>query len=672
MAAAIAFGAGCTTVHGPAAAGPGDPKPDGRSPLVFACSRADAHLDPTPNGVLLGRLLDATRLRTPYSDTARVVEAACSAPPGGTISAPMSAVARSPLGIAGTAGALADGLHVSKGAPKTLAPRTPQRRVAEVVARSFGLDPLSLSPYQGSVPVPSVQGAIYAMDFLLNEPRLLLAHALEDRPSPRECCEFLVWLGGAVSPSAEDAAPRKEFMARAQRDISGSTGGLIFAVAQAIAHIDAEIAVTADWGSAESEAVPPELAGAVTGAILGAENVPGIGWIVVGGLEANTFDMSIVSGVFDPGGDDTYTWRAMKTGNQGIIDLAGNDRYTGSAEHGPAAGIFGLSLIDDHAGDDRYEGQSFACGVGVFGAGVLIDRGGNDRYSCLRWGLGAGAFGAGFIIDEAGSDSYESGSYSQGLGGPLGVGAIIDGAGNDLYRADGVVPSVYDTPGVSYSMSQGVGFGARRLCAGGVGLLVDAEGDDRYEGGEFSQGGGYYFGFGALIDASGSDLYRGDHFSQGFSAHEGAGALIDLEGNDTYWATMSACQGAAWDYGVSLLLDADGDDTYRGGIFSQGSAANQSIAALCDLSGSDRYEATGPSVQGESAENSYHFAATKARSFSVLADTGSGVDWFSSGRALGAVTVTGGPNDPSAPASARLFGLAIDLLRPEAAARLVP
>ena len=124
---------------------------------------------------------------------------------------------------------------------------------------------------------------------------------------------------------------------------------------------------------------------------------------------------------------------------------------------------------------------------------------------------------------------------------------------------------------------------------------------------------------------------------------------------------ISAGQGAAWDTSVSLLLDAHGNDTYRGGALSQGSAAEQSIAMLCDLDGSDHYLGLGPFVQGESGDNAYHFADTKARSFSVLIDDGIGEDFFSSMRTIGGVTVTGPAETTGAPASAPLFGLMIDL-----------
>ncbi len=624
-----------------------------------ACRECDRLLAPQNGEALVGALIDEHGLRGDFDKTQAAIAKWCATPPGGVV-APMNAAIVAPLGLAGiSAGLTSDLAEPPREAEGR--PRSAQRLAAELVMRSFGGDPKTLPPYQGSVPVPSAQSAIYAIDFFLNEPRLKLEGPLKGRPSASATLAFLQWIGNEVNPGATTPPDHRATAEAARRGIDAAEEGLMRAAALALAHIDADLSIQTDWSACEAEPAPADLVGFVSGAILGAEQVPGIGWVIVGGLGPNSYDMSKVSAVFDVGGDDIYEWRALHQGNQGIIDLAGSDRYKGSAEQGPACGVFGLSLIDDRAGNDKYEGETFACGVGILGVGILIDRGGDDQYSARSWSMGVGAFGAGFLFDEAGSDSYTCGPYSQGLGGPLGVGALVDSTGNDLYRADGVAPSCYGIPATSYSMAQGVGFGARGLCGGGVGLLIDRFGRDRYEAGEFSQGGGYYLGFGLLLDVEGSDLYMADRYSQGWSAHQASGTLIDLAGDDSYWGNIAANQGAAWDTTVALLLDASGDDTYRGAIGSQGSAAHQAIAALCDLDGSDHYAASGPNVQGESGDNGYHFAASGARSFSVFVDAGGGVDFFSSGRRVPGVTVLGKPGDLNAPASANLFGLMIDI-----------
>jgi uncharacterized glyoxalase superfamily protein PhnB len=630
-------------------------------PFSKECAAATALLDPSPSAKTLGPLIDTNQLREPTNLVLAAITQYCSRAPGAQMADPMRLVIAQPFALANISAATVTPILRLTLPPVEGIRNTPQRSAAEFVCKCFGATTEGLAPFQGKIPVADPQGAIFAMDFLLNEPRLKFANAIEDRPSPTECFEFLQMLTTEVSPSSTTAQRFENFAIRARRKMDMSEGGLMRAVASSLAHIDAGFGVAADWKSLENETVPAEIATAVTGPILGAEKVEGLGWVLVGSLADNSYDMGRIAAVFEPGGDDIYTWSTLHTGNQGIIDLAGNDQYKGGDQQGPAGAILGLSLIDDAAGDDQYSGPLLSCGAGMFGVGILIDRSGNDRYHTGAWSMGAGILGAGFLFDQSGSDEYQSSVNSQGIGGPLGIGALVDTQGNDLYRVDGISPGVDGVPTVSFAMSQGIGFGARRLIAGGVGILADFCGDDRYESGEFSQGGGYFYGFGMLLDQSGNDLYRGSHYAQGFSSHQAAGVLIDLAGDDAYWSMISAAQGAAWDTSISLLLDAAGNDSYRGNALSQGSAAEQALAMFCDLDGSDHYVGLGPFIQGESGDNAYHFKDTRARSFSVLIDAGSGEDFFSSKRTRGGVTVTGPALTEGAPASAPLFGLMIDL-----------
>ena len=630
-------------------------------PFLQECAAATALLDPSPSAKTLGPLIDANQLREPTNLVLAAITQYCSRAPGAQMVDPMRLAIAQPFALANISAATATPILRLTLPPADGIRNSQQRAAAEFVCKCFGATTEGLAPFQGRIPVADPQGAIFAMDFLLNEPRLKFASSIEDRPSPIECFEFLQMLTTEVSPSSTTAQRFENFAIRARRSMDMSEGGLMRAVASSLAHIDADFGVTADWKSLENEPVPAEIATAVTGPILGAEKVEGLGWVLVGSLANNSYDMGRIAAVFEPGGDDIYTWSTLHTGNQGIIDLAGNDRYKGGDQQGPAGAILGLSLIDDAAGDDQYSGPLLSCGAGMFGVGILIDRSGNDRYRTGAWSMGAGILGAGFLFDQSGGDEYQSSVNSQGIGGPLGIGALVDMQGNDLYRVDGISPGVDGVPTVSFAMSQGIGFGARRLIAGGVGILADFGGDDRYESGEFSQGGGYFYGFGMLLDQSGNDLYRGNHYAQGFTSHQAAGVLIDLAGDDAYWSMISAAQGAAWDTSISLLLDAAGNDSYRGNALSQGSAAEQALAMFCDLDGSDHYVGLGPFIQGESGDNAYHFKDTKARSFSVLIDAGSGEDFFSSKRTRGGVTVTGPALTEGAPASAPLFGLMIDL-----------
>ena len=128
------------------------------------------------------------------------------------------------------------------------------------------------------------------------------------------------------------------------------------------------------------------------------------------------------------------------------------------------------------------------------------------------------------------------------------------------------------------SFSQGIGFGYRKYAAGGIGILCDVTGDDKYQAGEFSQGGAYFHGLGILRDFSGDDSFRGNRYTQGFGVHQAFGVLIDDAGDDTYWGMTAADQGSAWDIAAGALLDKEGNDSYTAQGMTQGSAAMQGIA----------------------------------------------------------------------------------------------
>jgi len=411
--------------------------------------------------------------------------------------------------------------------------------------------------------------------------------------------------------------------------------------------------------------VPEPLRQLVTGDILAFEAV-GEEWIVYGGGGPNAYDMSRIAAVIDAGGDDEYRYGSTDGDlhvnwprTQLIVDLAGNDRYLGT-DRGPASALMGVSLIVDQSGNDTYQGASRSCGVGIMGVGVILDRAGADTYTGTRWSIGAAFYGLGAIVDCGGdNDVYTAEMMSQGIGGPRGFGVIIDENGRDLYRVNGPTPSVYSTPAVYAGFSQGVGFGVRLYDTGGIGVISDLGGDDRYEGGEFCQGGAYYWGLGILHDRSGNDLYYGNRYGQAWAAHQALGILVDDAGDDTYWSMTAASQSGSWDICATLLLDRAGNDSYHADGLAQGGASQQAIAWFIDLEGIDRYIAPSGATQGQSGGNEYHYDESGCLSWSVFLDAGGSEDFYSTGRPNGAVLSTGQPNT-SAPHNSPLHGLFID------------
>ena len=424
--------------------------------------------------------------------------------------------------------------------------------------------------------------------------------------------------------------------------------------------------------------LPDELVEVVEGDILAYQLDANNNYQVLAGKGDNVFDMSKIASVVDMGGNDRYVYPDGKfldptspTRNQTIIDRGGNDTYESMGDFfGPATGVFGYSLLDDRAGNDVYiaHGQ-LSIGAGLFGIGVLIDRAGNDQYENTGvdagFTMGVGFYGSGLIIDKAGSDTYIGEKLCQGIGGPRGFGAIIDSNGSDIYRANGpTFGSAYGTPAVFLGMSQGFGYGIRGYAAGGVGAIYDFGGNDKYEAGEFSQAGGYYYGLGIIHDFSGHDLYYGNRYGQAFAAHQAAGILVDDQGDDTYWSMTAASQAGTWDESIGMLIDKAGNDSYRCDGLGQGGAAMQAIAIFLDLDGDDHYSANPGAVMGQSSSNTYHYNEDKVMSFSFFLDKGSGRDSYSGGqhepaRSNNVIFKTGSFNEES-PENSTLFGVFID------------
>lgn len=621
-------------------------------------------LDPTNEANALGRAVSAQRLAEPLRAIEAQLIRGAARVPAERVLKPIAALFVAPWSLAERSVALTD--------------TTRTERLIQI--------PGSVSAFAFNAEAPAAEGsgtatitssmlAIYALDYFLRGGDRLVREALapavgmEEGPGDAEtrtadgapaiaaraalaqdALRLLAIAERTPMPDGEDAALALRV---------GTTAWKIdwAAMARAAALADFDIAIDCDWSTADRAELPKELAGAVNGTILETSFLDPGGWVVVGGPGPNRYDMSRIAAVFDPGGDDRYEWPSDVIGSRVIIDLAGNDLYASRAAVGPGGALLGFGLLRDFAGNDRYEGTTLSSGAAMIGVGILIDDAGDDIHVSRAFAQGAGFFGVGVLADGAGADRYEGRMLCQGVGAPHGVGALIDRAGDDLFLAAGA-PSAYDTPATFKSFSQGVGYGLRRDLAGGIGVLADDGGNDRFESGEFSQGGGYFFGWGVVADRSGRDLYRGDRYAQGFAAHQAFGALLDDTGDDVYWSRTAAGQGAAWDESAAVLIDRAGNDHYRADGLSQGAAAQQAFGALVDLDGHDVFEATGNSVQGGAGGNEYRFAECQCYSFGVLLKRG-GTARYSSGRATGATTLSA-EIVPDAAARSNAYGLLID------------
>jgi predicted nucleic acid-binding protein len=250
---------------------------------------------------------------------------------------------------------------------------------------------------------------------------------------------------------------------------------------------------------------------------------------------------------------------------------------------------------------------------------LVLDLGGDDTYE--------GAFASAswperpvsVAIDLSGNDVYRAGRAPAQGSGIGGIGILWEDAGDDRYAAE--------------SRAQGWG----QL---GVGVLVDQAGRDDYRLGSAGQGAAI-FGAGLLLDRAGGDRYEILDSGQGHGGPGGCGSLVDASGDDVYLAvrepgpgreadprtggraTTSNAQGAgvgrradlsdgrSWAGGIGALVDLAGNDSYTGGTFCQGAGFWHGTGILADASGDDTYDGVWY-AQGSAA----HFA------LGVLLDAG--------------------------------------------------
>ena len=391
----------------------------------------------------------------------------------------------------------------------------------------------------------------------------------------------------------------------------------------------------------------PRFAGAPVPAM---DFVTPLGAIVLRGPRDDTWPSSEDDApalLLDTGGDDTYEGPlAAGTSTRRVsvaVDLGGRDTYgyravpTAADEHGArlpsdgegrapdgrtlsrvgrqGSGVFGIGLLFDFGtSNDAYRSLIASQGAGTHGVGVLYDAGGDDSYEAEGFSQGAGAWGLGLLLDDAGDDRHVLYQAGQGYGFARGVGLLFDRTGDDVYVANPGEPSLdgdllYPSdqlPGppatplsANHSFAQGCGAGHRpdwpdagHPFPGGIGLLRDASGNDRYMAGVFAQGVGFVQGVGMLLDGTGDDRYDALYYAQGAGVHQGVALLADRGGSDRYdlaFPNQGASLGMANDLSVAIVFDRDGDDRVRAGALSLGTGLANGIALFAFDGGDDTF-----------------------------------------------------------------------------------
>ncbi|MDD5425982.1 MAG: hypothetical protein PHN52_05845 [candidate division Zixibacteria bacterium] len=294
--------------------------------------------------------------------------------------------------------------------------------------------------------------------------------------------------------------------------------------------------------------------------------------------------------ILDFGGNDIYdlTYDPANPHSVIIIDLAGDDCYRSRSDFTLGSGCFSVGLLLDFDGHDRYDARSFALGSGYFGFGLLYDAAGDDRYDGDTHVQGAGSFGMGLLIDEGGRDVYNAALYAQGFGFVQGLGMIYEMDGSDTYYAGSKYKDILRYKEHYLSLSQGFGYGLRPWMSGGIGAIIDLNGNDNYQADIFAQGCSYWWSLGVIYDSCGNDQYSCFQYGQGTATHMALGILIDDCGSDVYFG-KGLMQGCGHDYSCGLILDRHGNDTYIAYDLSQGAGSANGAGILIDNEGNDRY-----------------------------------------------------------------------------------
>jgi len=326
-----------------------------------------------------------------------------------------------------------------------------------------------------------------------------------------------------------------------------------------------------------------------------------LGRIVILDKGNDTIDLGGVLLLIDLGGDDLYLSRGKGDFSPltFLVDIEGNDRYIGESFGTPSfgGGMLGYSFLLDIKGNDIYSSKNITQGAGMMGFGVLVDKRGDDKYESYVGAQGSGFWGVGILIDLEGDDSYYSYQQAQGFGYVKGAGLLLDCSGNDKYLAEDKdirFPSS-QTKEHNTSLCQGTALGKRadftdgHSLPGGVGALVDLEGNDSYSAGVFCQGCGYWYGVGLLLDGKGDDRYHGVWYAQGSAAHFAIGILRDKEGDDVYEAERNMAQGAGHDFSMGVLIEDKGNDKYYAPNLSLGSGNANGMGIFIEKDGDDFY-----------------------------------------------------------------------------------
>lgn len=298
---------------------------------------------------------------------------------------------------------------------------------------------------------------------------------------------------------------------------------------------------------------------------------------------------------YDFGGNDRFVGRTIcfgagLAGVGAFYKFGGHDEYRAVAL-AQGFGLAGVGLCLDTDGDDTYLAKIYAQGAArTNGVGWLVDRKGNDvyragglflnsplfpdvHYSCAQ-GFGQGyredsggwAGGIGLLSDHAGDDAYLGETYCQAASYWYSLGSLYDASGNDTYSAH------------HYAQAS-----AMHLTSA---YLFDLAGNDLYGvkyGASFAIG--HDYGVAVMLDRAGDDVYAARDSTPGTGVANGLGIFVDSEGDDRYDGPPGFGQEARGSGSLGVFVDLAGADKYREGLADGQAIARPTWALALDYQG---------------------------------------------------------------------------------------
>jgi hypothetical protein len=380
----------------------------------------------------------------------------------------------------------------------------------------------------------------------------------------------------------------------------------------------------------------------ITGHVVARIETPA-GAIIIGGKEANTYDLDAlgdVALVIDLGGENTYNDGTVSVDRPLLVNvnLGGRNVYRSAKPAVQGGSILGVSMIVNTEGGNRYEAADLAQGSTIGGVGIIVEFGGENTYRGVRRVQAQAVGGVGIIVSRGGGNSYHAGMWGQGLGGPLGFGILDDIGGKDHYYLGGLYVNSYkpETPGYE-GFGQGVGGGIRQVADGGIGMLLNGGGHNVYEFDYLSHGGGYWCGLGFARDFGGyskrlicrKNFYGSDRtetlfqrFGCGWGCHYAQGFCFDDKGHSTFEGSIMG-SGMGWDCSLGALCVFGGDNHFEAAnSLVQGCGAQGSVGILYQYGDDSDFKGYG---QGYAPSNlTYHNPAECGGNFSFFVSYGSG------------------------------------------------